>query len=140
MNKRILVIEPSHTIRASLDIILRNAGHQVATFEDATAAFAFLSTGPMHKEPPDIAFVALPSSAEKNAQESYAALTTLMRQYPPLRLIAFLPVHANRKEQQRLQESEVMYLTRPFTVQDILACTTREHGQPPKGNTHHEHE
>ena len=135
MNKRILVIEPSHSIRVILDITLRNAGHQVATFEDATAAFAFLSPELVHKEPPDIAFVALPSSAEKNAKESYAALATLMGQYPQLRTIALLPLHANQKEQRPLQENGVMYLIRPFTVQDILACTTLAYGQPPKGNT-----
>ena len=123
-----------------LDMILRNAGHQVATFADATTAFVFLFGGPIRKEPPHIAFVALPPSAEKSAKESYAALTTLMRQYQHLRMIALLPLNADQKEQQRLQTSGIMYLIRPFTVQDILACTTSEYRQPPKGNTHHEHE
>ena len=134
MHKRILVIEPSRTIRVLLDIILGNAGHQVATFADATAAFAFLSPGPIRREPPDIAFVALPSSAEENAKESYTAIATLMRWYPHLLVIAFLPLNADQKELQRLEASGAMYLIRPFTVQNILVCTALAYRQAQKGN------
>lgn len=135
MGKRILVIEPSRTIRALLEITLRNAGHHVAAFADTAAAFAFLSQGQVHREPPDMAFVALHVSAK----ESYKVIELLMRHYPHLLMIVILRPDDGQTEQQRLQAIGTRYLTRPFTVQDILACTTSVYGRAEKGNASYEH-
>lgn len=135
MHKHILVIEPSRTIRVLLDITLRNAGHQVAAFAETAAAFAFLSQGSVHREPPDMAFVALPSSAK----ESYKVIELLMRHYPHLLMIVILRPNDGPMEQQRLEAIGARYLTRPFTVQAILACTTAEYGRVEKRNASYEH-
>lgn len=135
MGKRILVIEPSRTIRVLLEIALRNAGHHVAAFADTAAAFAFLSQGQVHKEPPDMELVALPSSAK----ESYKVIATLMRHYPHLLMIVILRPDDGPMEQQRVQASGASYLMRPFTVQDMLACTTAEYGRAEKRNASYEH-
>jgi DNA-binding NtrC family response regulator len=135
MNKRILVIEPSRTIRVLLDITLRNAGHHVAAFADTAAAFAFLSQGQVHREPPDMAFVALHSSAK----ESYKVIATLIRRYPHLLMIVILQPEEGQTAQQRIQAIGAMYLMRPFTVQDILACTTSVYERAEKRNASYEH-
>jgi DNA-binding response OmpR family regulator len=128
MSKRILVIEPSRTIRVLLDITLRNVGHQVA-------AFAFLSQGEVHREPPDIAFVALPSSHK----ESYKVIELLMRHYPHLLMIVLLRPGDGQTEQQRVEAIGARYLMRPFTVQAILACTTEVYGRVEKRDASYEH-
>jgi DNA-binding response OmpR family regulator len=135
MHKHILVIEPSRTIRVLLDITLRNAGHQVAAFADTAAAFAFLSQGPVHKEPPDMAFVALSSSAK----ESYKVIELLMRHYPHLRVVVLLQKDNGQMEQHRVEAIGARYLMRPFTVQAILACTTEVYGRVEKRDASYEH-
>ncbi len=84
MSKRILIIEPSRTIRLLLGITLRNVGYAVAAFEEAPAAFNFLLR--VRKDAPDIAFVAvhLPDG------ESYKIIEILMRHYPHLLMVSIL--------------------------------------------------
>jgi DNA-binding response OmpR family regulator len=135
MSKRILVIEPSRTIRVLLAITLHNAGHHVAAFADTAAAFAFLSQGQVHREPPDMAFVALHASAK----ESYKVIATLIWHYPHLLMIVILRPSDGQTEQQRVQAIGARYLTRPFTVQDILACTTSVYGRAEKRNASYAH-
>lgn len=135
MGKRILVIEPSRTIRVLLDITLRNAGHYVAAFADTAAAFVFLSQVQVHREPPDMAFVALPSSD----RESYKVIARLIRHYPNLRVVVLLQPYHGLVEQQRIEALGARYLMRPFTVQDMLACTISVYGQMEKRNASYEH-
>ena len=118
MSKRILIIEPSRTIRLLLDITLRNAGHTVAAFDKAPEALNFLLR--VHKNAPDIAFVAvhLPDG------ESYKIIETLMRHYPHLLMASILRPDDGSAEQQRILSLGAALLMRPFTVQDILTCTT----------------
>ena len=118
MGKRILIIEPSRTIRLLLDITLRNAGHTVAAFDQAPAALNFLLR--VHKNAPDMAFVAVHLPGD----ESYKLIETLMRHYPHLRLVSILRPDDEVAQQQRILSLGATLLIRPFTVQDILTCTT----------------
>ncbi len=117
MGKRILIIEPSRTIRLLLDITLRNAGHEVAAFDEPLAAFNFL----LHesKQAPDIAFVAV----HQTSGDSYKPIETLMRHYPHLHMVGIVRSDDGAEAQQRLWSLGATLLVRPFTIQDILAST-----------------
>jgi CheY-like chemotaxis protein len=84
MGKRILVIEPSRTIRTIFALQVQQFGHQVVTFKDYKAALAALLR--FHEHPPDLAFVAL--HAERS--ESAEALMRLSVLCPQTRLIMMM--------------------------------------------------
>jgi len=66
VGKRILVIEPSRTLRAIFALNVPQGGHQVVLFKDYEAALVALPR--FHEHPPDLAFVALYADRPESAQ------------------------------------------------------------------------
>ncbi|MBV9020762.1 MAG: response regulator, partial [Ktedonobacteraceae bacterium] len=101
VGKRILVIEPSRTIRAIFTLNVRPSGHHVVIFQDYEAALAALPR--FQEPPPDIAFVAV----HANRPESAQALMQLSALCPQTRLIMMITQEENTN----------------FTVQRLASAT-----------------
>jgi len=117
VGKRILVIEPSRTIRAIFTLNVRPSGHQVVIFQNYEAALAAL---PRFREPPpDIAFVAV----HTNRPESAQALMQLSALCPQTRLIMMITQEENTNfTVQRLASATLAVpLVKPFRIRDVLA-------------------
>ncbi|MBV9020328.1 MAG: response regulator [Ktedonobacteraceae bacterium] len=117
VGKRILVIEPSRTIRAIFTLNVRPSGHHVVIFQDYEAALAAL---PRFREPPpDIAFVAVHTNRPASAQ----ALMQLSALCPQTRLIMMITQEENTNfTVQRLASATLAVpLVKPFRIRDVLA-------------------
>ncbi|MBV8822865.1 MAG: response regulator, partial [Ktedonobacteraceae bacterium] len=84
MGKRILVVEPSPTLRAILLMYFERDGHQVVLFEDYQAATQALPR--FQAEPPELAFVAL----HADRPESFHLVTALRQQYAWVQLVLLI--------------------------------------------------
>ncbi|MBV9691597.1 MAG: response regulator [Ktedonobacteraceae bacterium] len=117
MGKRILVIEPSRTIRAILSIYLQQVGHQVMLFKDYDAATQALIR--FQAEPPDLAFVAL----HANRLES-TRIVGRLRQLCAQTTIVIMTAHEDSKQyavQHLMQVTQATPLLKPFWIQEVLA-------------------
>lgn len=124
MSKRVLVIEPSSTIRTLLEIYLQQDGHMVAIFASNGEARDALAHPQFRLYPPDIIFVAI------NALqlESYRFIEELKQQFfdTSTRIIAMV-AQEERKQQQLhylLQEGKLIALLKPFRIQDARALVS----------------
>ncbi|MBV8822854.1 MAG: hypothetical protein JO123_08690 [Ktedonobacteraceae bacterium] len=117
VGKRILVIEPSRTIRAIFTLNVRPSGHHVVIFQDYEAALAALPR--FQEPPPDIAFVAV----HTNRPESAQALMQLSALCPQTRLIMMITQEENTNfTVQRLASATLAVpLVKPFRIRDVLA-------------------
>jgi len=117
VGKRILVIEPSRTIRAIFTLNVRPSGHHVVIFQDYEAALAALPR--FQEPPPDIAFVAV----HANRPESAQALMQLSALCPQTRLIMMITQQESTTfAVQRLASATLAVpLVKPFRIRDVLA-------------------
>ncbi|MBV9708922.1 MAG: response regulator [Chloroflexi bacterium] len=117
MGKRILVVEPSPTLRAILQMYFERDGHQVALFEDYQAAAQALPR--FQIEPPELAFVAL----HANRPESFDLVRALRQQYAWVRLVLLImQEESNQFAVERLVETtQAFALLKPFSIKDVLA-------------------
>ncbi|MBV9020091.1 MAG: response regulator [Chloroflexi bacterium] len=117
MGKRILVVEPSPTLRAILQMYFERDGHQVALFEDYQAATQALPR--FQIEPPELAFVAI----HANRPESFDLVRALRQQYAWVRLVLLImQEESNQFAVQRLVETaQAAALLKPFSIKDVLA-------------------
>ncbi|MBV9689912.1 MAG: response regulator [Ktedonobacteraceae bacterium] len=117
MGKRILVIEPSRTIRAIFALNLPQGGHHVLIFKDYEAALAAYPR--FHEQPPDIAFVALHADRPESAQ----ALMRLRVMCPQAMLVMMLTQEDSKKlVVQRIGGGVLAVpLLKPFRIREVLA-------------------
>ncbi|MBV9688108.1 MAG: response regulator [Ktedonobacteraceae bacterium] len=117
IGKRILVIEPSRTIRAIFALHVRQMGHQVVIFQDYEAALAALPR--FGQQPPDIAFVALHTERPASGQ----ALMQLRVLCPRTRLVMMVTQQESTKfAVERLANAVLAVpLVKPFRIRDVLA-------------------
>ncbi|MBV9690724.1 MAG: response regulator [Ktedonobacteraceae bacterium] len=117
MGKRILVVEPSPTLRRIFSVYLREAGHQVVLFENYEAAVQGLPR--FQAEPPDVAFVALRTSVPQSVQ----VLMRLRVLSSEARLIMMvIREESQHPGVQRIKESmQAILLLKPFRIRDMLA-------------------
>ncbi|MBV9692038.1 MAG: response regulator [Ktedonobacteraceae bacterium] len=117
MSKRILVIEPSRTIRAIFALKVQQVGHQVAIFKDYERALAALPR--FREQPPDLAFVALHADRPESAQ----ALMRLRVLCPHTTLVMMTTQEDSKKlVVQRIAGAVLAVpLLKPFRVRDVLA-------------------
>ncbi|MBV9690386.1 MAG: hypothetical protein JO202_11850 [Ktedonobacteraceae bacterium] len=117
MSKRILVIEPSPTLRAILVLYFERDGHQVALFEDYEAAVQALPH--FQAEPPDLAFVALDS----RRPACFRILTLLRQYYGWTKLIVMLAQEESKQlgMQNQLRAVRAIALLKPFSIKEVLA-------------------
>ena len=116
MGKRILVIEPSRTIRAIFSLNVQSVGHQVVLFKVYEAAIAALPR--LCTPPPDLAFVAVHAARPKSAQ----ALTGLRALCPQTTLIMMITQEDSRRfaVQRLLGAVLAVPLLKPFRIRDVL--------------------
>ncbi|MBV9021673.1 MAG: response regulator [Ktedonobacteraceae bacterium] len=116
MGKRILVVEPSPTLRAILLMYFERDGHQVVLFENYQAATQALPR--FQAEPPELAFVAL----HADRPESFDLVRALRQQYAWVRLVLLLmQEESNQFAVQRLVETtQAIALLKPFSIKDVL--------------------
>jgi DNA-binding response OmpR family regulator len=116
MSKRILMIEPSPTLRAIFAMYFQRNGHQLVLFEDyedAAQALASFS-GP----PPDLAFVALDVHRPQSVR-----VTELVREhYAQIPLIVLIAQEQSSQStvQQLVQATHALVLPKPFSIRDVL--------------------
>jgi DNA-binding response OmpR family regulator len=116
MGKRILVIEPSPTLRAILLMYFEKEGHQVVLFEDYGMATQALPR--FQAEPPELAFVALHATRPESSQFA----TALRQQYAWVRLVLLVvQEESSQLAVQRLVETtRAIVLLKPFSIRDVL--------------------
>jgi CheY-like chemotaxis protein len=116
MGKRILLIEPSPTLRAIFILYFERNGHQLVLFEDYEDAAQRLPSfsGP----PPDLAFVAL----DVHRPESVRLTEQVRQQYTQLPLILLLAQEQSSQStvQQLVQATHALVLPKPFSIRDVL--------------------
>jgi len=116
MGKRILLIEPSPTLRAILTMYFQREGHQLVLFEDYQAAAQALPR--FQAEPPDLVFVALRSD-----QPDTLRLVTLLRQQNAhMTLVMMVPQEDSSQVtiQRLVQATRSILLPKPFSIRDVL--------------------
>ena len=115
--KRILIVEPSPTLRQILLIYLQEAGHQLVLFEDYEAAVQALPR--FRAEPPDVAFVAVRTEVPQSVQ----VLMKLRAMSAEVRLIMMIAQEdGQRLGVQRIRETiQAILLLKPFRVRDVLS-------------------
>jgi DNA-binding response OmpR family regulator len=131
MGKRILVIEPSRTIRAILSIYLRQVGHQVVLFKDYEAATQALIR--FQAEPPNLALVAL----HANRLESRRVVGLLRHLYAQTTIV-IMTAHEDSKQyavQNLMQVTRAIPLLKPFWIQEMLALVAASEQNAPVHTT-----
>jgi DNA-binding response OmpR family regulator len=116
MGKRILVIEPSPTLRAILMMYFDREGHQVVLFEDYEAAAQALPR--FQAEPPDLVFIAL-----RVDQPDTLQLATLLRQQDAQMTLVLMPPQEESSQvaiQRLAQATRSILLPKPFSIRDVL--------------------
>ncbi|MBV8821508.1 MAG: response regulator [Chloroflexi bacterium] len=127
MGKRILVIEPSRTIRAILSIYLQQVGHQVMLFKDYEAATQALIR--FQTEPPNMAFVAL----HTNRLESTRIVGLLRRLYAQTTIVIMTAQEDSKQYavQHLMQVTQAIPLLKPFWIQEVLALVAASEQNAP---------
>jgi DNA-binding response OmpR family regulator len=116
MGKRILVVEPSPTLRAILLMYFERDGHQTVLFEDYEAAVQALPR--FQAEPPELAFVAL----DARHPASFRFLTPFRELYAHTKLMVMVPQEESGQldVQNLLQAVQAIPLLKPFSIRDVL--------------------
>jgi DNA-binding response OmpR family regulator len=114
--KRILVIEPSRTVRGILAVYLQEAGHQLVMFEDYQTPVQRLPA--FQAQPPELAFVALHTARP----ESFRIIELVRRQFTHMTLIIMMAQEASREYTVRwlLYANEATPLLKPFHIKDVF--------------------
>jgi len=119
MPKRILIIEPSRTIRTLLTIYFQRAGHLTIALPDYTTARQVIPT--FRDEPPNMAFVAV----HPTQMQSYRVLGHLrrLRVRVGTTIVALVSQDESTNIQLRftLQMVGAVTLLKPFRIQDAMA-------------------
>ncbi|MBV9689110.1 MAG: response regulator [Ktedonobacteraceae bacterium] len=116
MGKRILVIEPSPTLRAILGMYFEREQQQFVQFENYEAAAQALPC--FRSEPPDLALVAL----HIHQPESFRVTELLRQQYAQMILIVMIAQEDSSQSTVRhlVQRTQAIALPKPFSIQDVL--------------------
>ncbi|MBV8694944.1 MAG: response regulator [Chloroflexi bacterium] len=140
MSKRILVIEPSPTLRAILQMYFQRDGHQTVLFEDYEAATQALPR--FQAEHPDLVFIAV----QADRPESLHLVTLLRQQDAKMPLIIMVPQDDSSQPaiQRLIQTTAAIPLLKPFSIRDVLnlvadpgqASTGLPNGQTGEKNEH----
>ncbi len=124
MNRRVLVVEPSRTMRKLLEIYLQQSGHQVALFASYAEAGFALTLPQFRTNPPEVAFVSMNTSWP----ESYRFIEELRQRprgaFTKIVVMVTQEEHTHPKLQRLLQDGQVIALIKPFRVQDALALAS----------------
>ncbi len=132
MGRRVLVVEPSRTMRKLLEIYLQQDTHQVMLFAGYAEARLALSLPQVRTNLPEIAFVATNASWP----DSYQFIDELQQRCHGtlMRTIIMLTREelTHPKVQRLLQgQQQIVPLVRPFRVQDMLALAAAPVALPP---------
>jgi CheY-like chemotaxis protein len=124
MSRRVLVVEPSRTIRTLLEIYLQQSGHQVALFASYAEAGYALTLPQFRTNPPEVVFVAMNTSwpessrfIEELRRRPHGALTKIV-------VMVTQEEHTHQRLQRLRQDGQVISLIKPFRVQDALALVS----------------
>jgi CheY-like chemotaxis protein len=121
MGRRLLVIEPSPTIRTLLEIYLRRNGHQLTIFADYADALHALALPSLQAQPPELVLIRLRPSQE----EGYRVIRYLRQQpcYVRTKIVGLIAQEdeGHRQFQHLVRETPVVMLINPFRIQDLLA-------------------
>ena len=124
MGRRVLVVEPSRTIRKLLEVYLQQWGHQVALFSSYAEASLALSLPEFRTNLPEVAFVATNTSWS----ESYRFIEELRQRmhgsFTKIVVIVMQEELTHPKLQPLLQDQRIVPLVKPFRVQDMLALAS----------------
>ena len=116
MGKRVLVIDPSRTIRTLLSIYLQQASHQVIVCPNVEEGLLTLHN--LHDDVPDVVLLALHVPV-KEEQHILQYMKTRPR-YARTALIA-MPIYEDIARLQPLLKSEnIACISKPFRIQDML--------------------
>ena len=122
MHKRILIIEPSRTIRTLLTIYFRNAGHQVIVLSNYASVQPLLPL--FEKEPPEMVFVAV----YPTQSECYQMLDRLrwLHSTVDTTLVALVREDESRHRNLQLMLRAVgaTTLLKPFRIQEAMELVT----------------
>jgi CheY-like chemotaxis protein len=121
MGRRLLVIEPSLTIRTLLDVYLRRNGNQLTICADYADALHALALPSLQAQPPELVLIRLRPSQE----ESYRVVEYLKQQpcYVRTKIVGLIAQEdeGHRQFQHLVREAQVVTLINPFRIQDLLA-------------------
>ena len=120
MGKRLLVIEPSRTIRTLLDIYLRRDGNQFTIFADYEEALRALALPAIQAQPPELVLVRLYPSQE----ESYHLIEYLRQRgcYARTKIVGLIAQEdeGQRRFERLVREARVVTVINPFRIQNLL--------------------
>ncbi len=116
MSKRILMVEPSPTLRAIFATYFQRDEHQLVLFEDYEDAAQALPR--FHSTPPDLAFVAL----SVHRPESFRVTELVRQQYAQIPLNVLIAQEENGQStvQHLVQTTHAIVLPKPFSIRDVL--------------------
>jgi CheY-like chemotaxis protein len=121
MGRRLLVIEPSLTIRTLLDIYLHRNGNQLTIFADYADALHALVLPSIQAQPPELVLIRLRPAQE----ESYRLIEYLRQQpcYVHTKIVGLIAQEdeGHRQFQRLVREAQVVALINPFRIQNLLA-------------------
>ena len=124
MNRRILVVEPSRTIRKLLEIYLQCGGHQAVIFASYGEARYALTFPQFRAYPPELVFVAIHVSQ----LESHRFIEELRRRYAHTftKIVVMVAQEESEHQQVRrlIQDEQIILLLKPFRIQDALALVS----------------
>jgi len=125
MGKSLLVIEPSRTIRALLDIYLCRDGNQLTIFADYGEALQALALPLLQAQPPELVLIRL----RPFQQESYQVIEYLRHRpcYARTRIVGLIAQEdeGHRQFERLLREAQVMTLINPFRIQHLMELVHR---------------
>lgn len=126
-SKRVLVIEPSPTVRLLLELHLKQAGHQVIMYPDVEALTRDVLR--FQQMPPEVIFLAVDTMLPDWLEEAQQ----LRRVWGVLvLLIALLSCRENERQvvQRALNVLPALYVHKPFQLQFVLALVFALHVVP----------
>jgi CheY-like chemotaxis protein len=120
MGKRLLVIEPSLTIRTLLDIYLRRNGNQLTIFADYDEALQALALPFLQAQPPHLVLMRLRPSQ----QESHQVIEYLRQRpyYAHTKIVGLVAQEdeGHRQFERLIREAQVVTLINPFHIQHLM--------------------
>ncbi|MBV8694280.1 MAG: hypothetical protein JO183_02200 [Ktedonobacteraceae bacterium] len=116
MGKRILVIEPSPTLRAIFAMYFERDEHQFVQFEDYETAIQ--AQPRFQAEPPELAFVAL----DARCPASFHSLSRVRGLYAQTKLIVMVAQEESDRldVQNLLRMTQAIPLLKPFSIREVL--------------------
>ena len=124
MSRRVLVVEPSRTIRTLLEIYLQRDGHQVMIFASYAEAGYALTLPSFRTYSPEVIFIAIHTSQS----DSHRLIEELRRRYARTftRIVVMVAQEESEHHQVRrlIQNEQIVLLLKPFRIQDALALVS----------------